>query len=110
MHMHDDGLQRCNAIYTPLTPVDLLLRTPEVYGDKAAVLYGRVKRTWRQMFNRCVRLASALAQMRVQRGNTVAVMLPSNISGRKTFRASRLRPVRVDARGDTYGWVVLRNV
>jgi fatty-acyl-CoA synthase len=90
MHVYDDGLQRCNANFTPLTPVDLLLRAPEIYGDKTAVLYGRVRRTWRQTFKRCVRLASALAQMGVQHGNTVAVVLPNNISGRKAFRASRL--------------------
>lgn len=77
MHMYEDGLQRCNANYTPLTPVDFLVRASEVYGDKIAVLYGQVKRTWRQTFERCVRLSSALVQMGIDRGDTVAVMLPN---------------------------------
>lgn len=44
MHMYEDGLQRCNANYSPLTPVDFLVRASEVYGDKTAALYGQVKR------------------------------------------------------------------
>ncbi|WP_233809313.1 AMP-binding protein [Paraburkholderia sp. HP33-1] len=66
MHMYEDGLQRCNANYTPLTPVDFLVRASEVYGDKTAVLYVQAKRTWRQKFERCVPLASALAQLDAQ--------------------------------------------
>ncbi|MEM5405717.1 hypothetical protein [Paraburkholderia unamae] len=35
MHMYEDGLQRCIANnYTPLTPVDLQVRTSNVYGHK----------------------------------------------------------------------------
>ncbi|TAL52919.1 acyl-CoA synthetase [Pandoraea sp.] len=75
--MYEDGLQRRNANYAPLTPVDFLVRASEVYGDKVAILYGQVKRTWRETFERCVRLSSALVQMGIQRGDTVAAMLPN---------------------------------
>ncbi|MEX3963061.1 hypothetical protein AB4Y42_12715 [Paraburkholderia sp. EG286B] len=34
MHKYEDGLQRCNANYTPLTPVDLQVRTSNVYAHK----------------------------------------------------------------------------
>jgi hypothetical protein len=34
MHMYEDGLQRCNANYAPLTTVDFLVRESELYGDK----------------------------------------------------------------------------
>lgn len=77
MQMYEDGLQRCNANDTPLTPVAFLVRASEVYGDKTAVLHGQAKRTWRQTFERCVPLASALAQMGVQRGDTIVVTLPN---------------------------------
>lgn len=45
MHTYEDGLQRCNANYTPLTAVHFLVRASEVYGDKTALPYGQTKRT-----------------------------------------------------------------
>jgi fatty-acyl-CoA synthase len=76
-HMYEDGLQRRDANYVPLTPIDFIVRAAEVYGDRLAVVYGDVRRTWRETFERSRRLASALQAAGVQRGDTVAVLLPN---------------------------------
>nr|WP_314357002.1 acyl-CoA synthetase [uncultured Achromobacter sp.] len=75
--MFDHGLARRDANYTPLTPVDFIARAAEVYGQRLAVVYGKVRRTWAQTYERAQRLANALERAGIQRGDTVAVMLPN---------------------------------
>jgi fatty-acyl-CoA synthase len=48
-----------------------------VYPDRIAVIHGKVRRTWRETYERSRRLASALAKRGVKRGDTVAAMLPN---------------------------------
>ena len=71
------GLDRNAANYTPLTPLSLLARTAYVYPGRSAVIHGDSEFTWSQVYARCRRLASALAQQGVGPGDTVAVMLPN---------------------------------
>lgn len=71
------GLDRNAANYAPLTPLSLLARTAYVYPGRSAVIYGDGEFTWSQVYARCRRLASALAQQGVGPGDTVAVMLPN---------------------------------
>ena len=75
--MFDVGLERREANYVPLTPIDFIARAAEVYGDRPAIAYGDTRRTWRQTFERTRRLASALARVDIRRGDTVAVLLPN---------------------------------
>ncbi|WP_218921179.1 AMP-binding protein, partial [Piscirickettsia salmonis] len=49
----------------------------QVYGNRLAVVHGAVRRTWAQTYERAQRLAGALAAAGIQRGDTVAVMLPN---------------------------------
>ncbi|MBB5422191.1 acyl-CoA synthetase (AMP-forming)/AMP-acid ligase II [Paraburkholderia sp. JPY158] len=77
MSIYERGLQRRDANHVALSPIDFLVRASEVYGGLPAVVYGRVKRTWGETFERRVRLASALASLGIKRGDTVAVMLPN---------------------------------
>ena len=72
--MYDHGLGRRDANYEALTPVDFIARAAEVYGDRLAVVHGKVRRNWRQTYARSAR---ALAQAGIKRGDTVAVMLPN---------------------------------
>jgi fatty-acyl-CoA synthase len=71
------GLDRNEANYTPLTPVSFLAKAASVYPDRIAVVHGESRRTWRETYARCRRLASALAGHGVKRGETVAAMLPN---------------------------------
>ena len=75
--MFDQGLARREANYTPLTPVDFIARAAEVYGQRLAIVHGKVRRNWAQTYERAQRLAGALAQAGIRRGDTVAVMLPN---------------------------------
>ena len=56
----DKGLARRKVNFAALTPLDFIARAAEVYGDKAAVVYGSVRRNWRQTDARARQLASAL--------------------------------------------------
>ena len=48
--------------YTPLTPVSFLAKAAAVYPERLAVVHGPVRRSWRETYTRCRRLASALEQ------------------------------------------------
>ncbi len=70
-------MERNAANYTPLTPVSFLRRSREVYPDKSAVVHGDCSYTYRELDERCRRLASALARRGVKRGDTVAIVAPN---------------------------------
>lgn len=76
-HMFDEGLGRRAANYEALTPLDFMARASEVYGERTAVVYGSVRRSWHETYQRCRRLASSLRSLGVQRGDTVATLLPN---------------------------------
>jgi fatty-acyl-CoA synthase len=75
--MFEAGLGRREANYVPLTPIDFLVRSAEVYGDRVAIVHGDVRRTWAETYARARRLASALAAAGVGRGETGAARLPN---------------------------------
>ena len=70
-------MERNRANFTPLTPLDFLRRSSEVYPGKPAVVHGERTYTYREFAERCRRLASVLAALGVGRGDTVAVMAPN---------------------------------
>jgi fatty-acyl-CoA synthase len=74
---YDLGLEKNPANYTPLTPLTFLRRTAQVHPRRLAVVHGSLRRTWGEVAERSARLASALKQRGVGRGDTVAVMLPN---------------------------------
>ncbi|MCA9598766.1 MAG: acyl-CoA synthetase [Myxococcales bacterium] len=74
---YDLGLEKTPANFVPLTPIDFLERAADVHPDRVAVIHGSLRRTWSEMRERCVRLASALARRGVGRGDTVSVLLPN---------------------------------
>ena len=73
----EQNLPRTEANYAPLSPLSFIERTAEVYPERLAVVHGDLRRNWRELFVRCRRLASALQQCGVGKGDTVAVMLPN---------------------------------
>src|SRR5690554_537793 len=70
-------LDKNAANYTPLSPLSFLERTASVYPDRIGVVHGNLKRNWREIYRRSRRLASALAQHGIGKGDTVAVMAPN---------------------------------
>jgi fatty-acyl-CoA synthase len=78
MNPFETGLDRTPANYVPLSPVSFLSRAASAFADKVAVIDGERRFSYRQLLDRCVRLASALAELGVGRLDTVAI-IASNI-------------------------------
>lgn len=76
-HAYDTDLDRNAANYVPLTPISFLGRAALAHPDRTAVVYGEVKRSWREIAERCRRLASALSRRGIGKNDTVAVMAPN---------------------------------
>ncbi len=72
-----DALPKTAANHQPLTPLLFLERSAAVFPDHPAVAYGSVRYSYRELRNRCVRLAHALTKMGLGRGDTVAALLPN---------------------------------
>ncbi|WP_225789031.1 acyl-CoA synthetase [Pseudomonas sp. Marseille-P8916] len=77
MSIFSQGLMPAPVNHVALTPLSFIERTAAVYGHYPAVIHGALRRDWRQTYERCCRLASALAGRGIGRGDTVAVMLPN---------------------------------
>src|SRR3954469_3815433 len=73
----DTGLERGPANHQPLTPLLFLDRAAQVFPEHLAVVHGPLRRSYRALRDRCVRLASALAARGIGRGDTVAALLPN---------------------------------
>jgi fatty-acyl-CoA synthase len=63
--------------YEMLTPVNFIRRSAAVYPDKAAVVNGEQRFTYRQFYQRVNRLASALRRIGVRPGDKVAFISPN---------------------------------
>lgn len=75
---YDNGLEKCQANYQPLTVLHFLDRASDVFPDRTAVIHGERRYTWAEHAQRCRNLARALVGIGVQRGDTVAI-ISSNI-------------------------------
>ncbi len=71
------GLDKNPANYAPLSPMDFIRRSAEVYPTHTAIVHGKVKRDWATTYERCKKLASALTKRGIKKGDTVSVMLPN---------------------------------
>ena len=71
------GLDKNPANYVPLSPLSFLARSAQVYPRATALIYGPSRQDWRSTYERCRRLASALAGRGIGAGDTGAVMLPN---------------------------------
>ena len=71
---YEQSLDKCEANYTPLSPLSYIERAASVYPDQIAIIHGKRRFTWTGTFIRCRQLASALAMRGIGRGDTVAVL------------------------------------
>ena len=70
-------LNRTEANYTPLSPVSILKRVERVHPELPAQIHGSIRRNWGEVAARCKRLASALGQRGIGKGDTVALIAPN---------------------------------
>ena len=76
------GLGKNPANYQPLTPIDFIIRSAQVYPDKAAIIYDDLQhnnliQSWSKTFERCRQLSDGLRKLGIDKNDTVAVMLPN---------------------------------
>jgi fatty-acyl-CoA synthase len=71
------GLGRTGANFAPLTPLGFLPRSASIYPDRAAMVHGDRRISYREFDLRARRLASALARRGVGPGDTVSAVLPN---------------------------------
>ena len=74
---YSTGLDKNAANYVPLSPLSFLARSASVYPNHTSAVYEGRSFTWAQTYERCKRFASFLAARGIQRGDTVAAMLPN---------------------------------
>ncbi len=72
---YDIGLQKNAANYVPLNPLTFIERSAYIYPDRVAVIHGARRYSWSESYTRSRRLASALKQLGVGKGDTVATIL-----------------------------------
>jgi len=73
--MYARDLDRVPANFQPLTPLTYLARAAATFPDHTAIIHGGLRRSYRELYARSRRLASALRQAGVGRLDTVSVML-----------------------------------
>jgi fatty-acyl-CoA synthase len=71
---YEDGLDKNAANFVPLSPLSFIARAKDVYPDHPAVIYGPRRYSWRQVYERAVRLAGALAKRGIGEGDTVSII------------------------------------
>ncbi|WP_339340535.1 AMP-binding protein [uncultured Psychrobacter sp.] len=76
------GLGKNPANYQPLTSIDFIIRSAQVYPDKAAIIYDDLQhnnliQSWSKTFERCRQLSDGLRKLGIDKNDTVAVMLPN---------------------------------
>ena len=74
MNQFEQGMQKNDANFVPLTPLSFLDRIKDVYPDYEALIYQDRTYTWKQVYNRCTKFASALTKIGVGEGDVVSIM------------------------------------
>tara|TARA_E500000331_G_scaffold38594_1_gene32056 strand:+ start:3113 stop:4732 length:1620 start_codon:yes stop_codon:yes gene_type:complete len=69
-----EALSKNTANFTALTPLSFLKRTADIYTEREAIIYGERSYTWGQCHERCLRMASSLIELGINKGDTVAVL------------------------------------
>jgi fatty-acyl-CoA synthase len=77
MNLFDMSLDKNPANYVSLSPLTFLKRSADVYPNKIACIHGEQRMTWRETYQRCVKLAAALSAQGIGKGDTVSAMLPN---------------------------------
>lgn len=73
-NIYNQGLEKVAANSLPLSPVNFLNRTADVYPDKVAIVHGEQQITYRDFRRNVRKLASALVNNGVKPGDTVSII------------------------------------
>ena len=70
-------MENMNVFFDVLTPVHFIRRSALVYPDKTAVVYNDTRYTYKEFYERVTRLADALRQIGIGKGDKVAFICPN---------------------------------
>ncbi len=74
-NIYSQNLEKNAANYQQLTPLTLFERSAAVYPNRTAIIHGKARYSYKQYYERCCQLASALQAKGIGVGDTVTVML-----------------------------------
>ena len=74
---YESGLDKNPANYAPLSPLGFLERSARIFPDRASLIHGDQRYTWKETYSRCQWLASALTELGVKRNDTVSIIAPN---------------------------------
>ena len=74
---YDIDLDRNPANHAALTPLDFLTRAARVHPERVAIVHGTRRQSYLETYDRCRRLASALAARGISVGDTVSLLAPN---------------------------------
>ena len=74
MSHYETNLNKNKANFVPLPPLSFLQRAKDIYPTYESVIYEDRKYTWTQVYNRCVKFASALEKIGIKKGDTVSFL------------------------------------
>lgn len=69
-----DKFDKANANFQALTPLSFIERSAKVFPNHPAVVYGEIKYSWRELFDRTIKLASALTKFGIKKSDTVSIL------------------------------------
>lgn len=70
-------MENKNVFFDVLTPVHFISRSALIYPNKTAVVYNDIRYTYQEFYSRVNRLASALKNIGIQKGEKVAFICPN---------------------------------
>jgi len=73
----DKNLEKSKANFTALSPIGFIERAATVYPENIATVQGNIRRSWREVYQRCKKMASALHRYGIGRGDTVSIIAPN---------------------------------
>jgi fatty-acyl-CoA synthase len=77
MQHNYDALAQNAANFVPLSPLSFLSRASSVHRDRAAVIYGDVRRNWSDIAARARAVASGLKALGLSKGDTISILSPN---------------------------------
>ena len=75
---YSEGLGQNPANFVALSPLSFIERSAHVYPKRISIIQDDRQFTWKESYERCRQLASALQGRGIVKGDTVAVMLPNS--------------------------------
>lgn len=75
--MYNENLSKNKANHSALSPVGFVARAALAHPKRTSIIYGERRYTWKETYDRTLKLASALTKAGIKEGDTVSTLLPN---------------------------------